>query len=225
MPNFIDLTGQRFGRWEALGQAQRHYTKSGRPIVMWRCRCDCGTVRDVDGLSLRSGKSVSCGCYRADNSREMMVKHNIENAKYDGPYNHRLYNSWYGMIERCYNKKHKSYHNYGGRGITVCDEWRKSYLSFREWALSNGYKDYLTVDRIDVNGNYEPSNCRWATTKEQGNNRRTNHMVEANGEVHTLTQWADIFGVRLDRVQYYVKRGYSGERFFKKMMSLSKNRG
>ena len=221
MPNFIDLTGQRFGRWTVIDRGADHFTKSGRPIVMWHCKCDCGAMRDVDGFSLRNGKSASCGCYRSDVSRELTVCRNKRNSKYNGPFDKRLYQIWYGMNARCYEKSHKSYSCYGGRGITVCSEWKNDYVSFRKWAIENGYSDKLTIDRIDVNGNYTPQNCRWATIKEQGNNRRTNHIVEANGERRTLTQWAETFGVRLDRVQYYVKRGYSGENFYRKMMSLS----
>lgn len=223
MPNFIDLTGQRFGRWTVIRRAPQSQT--GGKKILWVCKCDCGEIREVLGDSLRSGKSVSCGCFRADTIREIGKRYKEKVKKYDGPFDRGIYNSWYSMIGRCYNKNHKSYKDYGGRGITVCDEWRTSYLIFREWAIANGYKNNLSIDRIDVNGNYEPSNCRWATAKEQGNNRRNNHFLEAHGQRKTLTQWADFFGVRLDRVQYYVTRGYSGERFYEKMMSLSNKRG
>lgn len=221
MPNFIDLTGQRFGRWTVIDRASGRFTKSGRPIVTWRCKCECGMERDVDALSLRSGKSVSCGCYRAENSRAMTTERNRRNARYEGPFDKRLYQIWYSMNLKCYDETHKSYSCYGGRGISVCEEWRKDYLPFREWALSNGYKDNLTIDRIDVNGNYEPSNCRWATIRQQANNRRTNHVIEANGEKHTLKEWSEILSVSEYVAWYYASRGYTGDRYYSKLVSLS----
>lgn len=105
------------------------------------------------------------------------------------------------MCYRCYNKIDESYINYGGRGIKVCDEWLNDYFSFRNWAIDNGYSDNLSIDRIDVNGNYEPSNCRWATDKEQGNNKRNNKMIEYKGEVKTLSEWCDELGLEYFRTK------------------------
>lgn len=107
----------------------------------------------------------------------------------------RLYNSWKHMKERCYNPSCRSYPNWGGRGITVCDAWKNDFLAFKEWALANGYEDGLTIDRIDNNGNYEPSNCRWATKLVQSNNRRGLHRITYNGETRTLTEWSSLTGV------------------------------
>ena len=109
-----------------------------------------------------------------------------------------LYNSWRGMRARCYNKKDKSYYWYGARGITICDEWKNDYTAFKEWALSNGYEEGLTIERIDTNGNYEPSNCCWKTRKEQANNTRKNHLVEYNGKVQTISQWAEELNIDHD---------------------------
>lgn len=107
----------------------------------------------------------------------------------------RLYKIWTGMKRRCYDERRLEYKNYGGRGIEICQEWKNSFEAFRDWATENGYTDELTIDRIDVNGNYEPSNCRWVTLKEQANNMRTNTMVTYKGETKTLAQWAESFGI------------------------------
>lgn len=109
----------------------------------------------------------------------------------------RLYRAWRHMKGRCYDPHDIGYAYYGGRGIKVCKEWDNDYLSFKKWALSNGYKDFLTLDRIDFNGNYEPYNCRWATRKEQANNRRGLHKVEYHGETKTLTEWSQITGIKI----------------------------
>ncbi len=116
----------------------------------------------------------------------------------------RLYNIWCGMKARCLNENNPSFRFYGGRGIRLCHEW-KDYSRFKKWAIDNGYTDDLTLDRMDVNGNYEPDNCRWATWKEQQNNRRNNHFIELNGEVHTLQEWAAMLGINhstlLERIE------------------------
>ena len=161
----IDLTGQRFGRYTVLERAGSDTYRAS----MWHCRCDCGTERIVRGKNLKSGAIVSCGCYQRAVVKDMFTTHNGSKT--------RLYFVWDGMIGRCYRKKSAHYKDYGGRGITICDEWRHSFETFRDWAMANGYDEtaprgQCTIDRIDANGNYEPSNCRWVTQKEQNGNKR-----------------------------------------------------
>lgn len=124
----------------------------------------------------------------------------------------RLYNIWLHMKDRCNNPNFKSYHNYGGRGISVCEEWSNSYQTFREWALENGYSDELTIDRIYVNGNYSPSNCRWLTRQEQSYNKRTNKIIAYCGKTQTLTEWADELNIKRNTLVYRLRRGWAVER-------------
>lgn len=121
----------------------------------------------------------------------------------------RLFKIWGSMLERCNRKKHPQYMNYGGRGISVCDQWNgmQGFYNFREWALENGYDETLTIDRINVNGDYSPENCRWATVKEQMNNKRNNHLVNANGEVMTATQCSELYGIPKSTVRWRSEHG------------------
>lgn len=163
----INLTGEKFGRWTVIRKTEQRQSKS----VMWECCCDCGTVRLVNGANLRKGLTMSCGCFNREKAAEHcrdMSKHNL--------HKNRLYRVWSGMKARCETPNARNYKNYGARGIKVCAEWQE-FLSFYEWAMANGYNENApygkcTLDRIDVNGNYEPSNCRWVDMKIQNNNRR-----------------------------------------------------
>ena len=129
-----------------------------------------------------------------------------------GMSNSRLYRTWESMKARCCRKTSGPYKRYGGRGITVCDEWKSSFIIFRNWALANGYAEGLSLDRIDPSGNYEPSNCRWVTMKVQENNRSNNTQIEYKGVTHTMSEWSDIVNIPFDVIQHRFQRGWSVER-------------
>ena len=177
-----NIAGLRFGRLEA--NTIHHSFNHKR---FWVCRCDCGNQVVVRQDQLTTGRTKSCGCYLREIQQTNLKRCQVKKPKkscasrIDGhnktwnPLKHqhpRLYRIWQGMKSRCYYPKNKCYHCYGGRGIKICDEWHHNFDAFANWALANGYNDSLSIDRVDVNGNYEPSNCRWATNEEQQRNKR-----------------------------------------------------
>ena len=183
--NFIDLTGQRFGRLTVVERAPDQVLSNGKHIVRWTCSCDCGNETAVLGENLRYGHTKSCGCLRAD-LLSRPKKHALVGSK--------LYGVWAGMIQRCENPKQEHYKNYGGRGIRVCDEWH-DFRNF--WAdMHDGYAEGLQIDRIDTDGNYEPGNCRWATRSVNMRNTRRARLafVEPFGAI-SLRDLSDLTGI------------------------------
>lgn len=124
----------------------------------------------------------------------------------------RLHKIWSSMKERCYRSGHSHYADYGGRGIEVCEEWRNDFPAFKKWAEANGYANNLSIDRKDVNGDYSPENCRWATMREQQNNKRSNHLVSYNGATHTITEWADMLGINKTTIKERLRCGWTAEK-------------
>ena len=178
-----DLTGQRFGRLTVV--RQNGFNKNHN--AMWMCECDCGNIVTVRSGKLQDGTTKSCGCLR----RELKTTHGMTQS--------RIHGVWCAMKARCYNENSISYKNYGGRGISVCDEW-KNFEPFYEWAIENGYDEMakrgeFTIDRIDVNGDYSPSNCRWLDIGEQQRHRRNNHIISYNGKEQTASRWAEEVGI------------------------------
>jgi len=210
-----DITGERFGKLMAVKRVKRdsHYTWH------WEFHCDCGNDVVVPINSVLSGHTKSCGCLR----REKTGKNN-GNFKH-GQRKNDLYNRWNCMKQRCCNKNTDGYYLYGGRGIRVCDEWRNDFMAFYNWAMSNGYREDLTIDRIDDNGNYEPSNCRWATSKEQAKNKRNiySSFVVLNGENISITELGIKYGVRRDYLYRLKSHGEDIEEYINRKIEERKN--
>jgi hypothetical protein len=203
MGHFKDLTGKRYNRLVVLGIA---YNKKGQ--WFWNCKCDCGKEKILSSSRLNSGKTSSCGCLHIDVFRKNVYKH--------GKSKSLIYKVWRGIKSRCYNKNTECYHRYGGRGITMCQEWtgENGFQNFYDWSICNGYKEEvgkkrnkLTIDRIDNNGNYEPSNCHWVYDKEQQNNKSSNVFLSFNGQAKTIQQWADEYGLNYHFIKNKLKNG------------------
>ena len=200
----IDLTGQRFGRLVVVGRADPPSNKRG--CAMWHCRCDCGNEKDINSFYLRNGDTRSCGCLQRERTVESHTSH--------GGSKSRLYRVWVGMIQRCENQRTTDYADYGGRGIKICEEWH-DFKTFRQWAERTGYRDELTIDRIDVNEGYNPVNCRWATIAEQARNKRNNINITYHGVTRCLGDWATTLGIGWTTLWRRIfKLGWDVERAF-----------
>lgn len=286
MGDFIDLTGQRFGKLVVIKKGEPHITSGGAHITTWYCKCDCGNYTTVQSQKLRNGHTTSCGCFIKENKGHAFenlvgkkfnrltvikfipqnertvrgynwlcqcecgkmikanasklksgmqqscgclkeeMKYNIGNVNKKYKYtNKRLYGIYKAMLSRCYDTKGREYNNYGGRGITVCEEWlgEYGYDVFAEWALSTGYDinakhGDCTIDRVDVNKGYSPDNCTWKTNKQQQNNKRTNHLITYNGETHNLKEWSEILSISYSKICYHVIRR---KRTIQEMLDIS----
>lgn len=201
----IDLIGQRFGKLVVIGRADPPVDNQGS--ARWHCRCDCGHDTDVVGQSLRRGLTASCGCLQKERTRAASITH--------GQTGSHLHYVWKAMLQRCENQHNKSYDGYGGRGITVCEEWH-DFVNFMQWAERTGYQEGLSIDRIDVNEGYNPVNCRWVTMHEQNRNKRNNINITYHGVTRCLTDWAATLGInagalwdRIFRYHWDVERAFT----------------
>lgn len=198
-----DIVGKKFGRLTVVKYSHKikkndnkHYDR------YYLCLCECGKQVIVTRHHLLNNHTKSCGCFR---------KEKFNTYKHGLCY-HRLYRIWDKIKHRCYNANCKRYSSYGGRGITVCDEWKNDFLTFYNWSIANGYQDNLTIDRINNDGNYEPSNCRWTTVKVQSTNTRTNHKLTYKNKTLCVSEWAEIIGIDKDTLYMRLKRGWSAEK-------------
>ncbi|MHC3450821.1 hypothetical protein [Streptomyces prasinus] len=197
MPPRLELAGMRFGRLIVL---EVHDQDAGR-AYRWKCRCDCGAEAIVRGGHLKAGVTQSCGCG---------IREAASRPRTHGQAHTPLYKRWRAMIERTRNPNASEYHNYGGRGIKVCDQWQ----SFEAFAADMGatFDEVLTLERRNVNGDYSPENCYWATTKQQTRNRRNNHVIEWSGRRMVVTDWAELLGLKPNTLIYRLRRGWQLER-------------
>ena len=206
MGKLIDLTGKKFNRLTVLEKAYRKNNKN-----YWRCICDCGKEVFVDAQKIRNWHTKSCGCYKYEMNKERLSKHKLSKT--------RLYVLYRSILQRCYWEKTEHYSNYGGRGITVCDEWLNDFKSFYDWAYANGYKEEKlpsgtnkwTIDRIDNDKGYSPDNCRFVTMKEQCLNRSTTVKLTYNGITLTRKEWAKKVGINEHTIKRRMYDGWSVE--------------
>jgi hypothetical protein len=208
MYNFIDLTGKKFGKILVIERCEDKIYSGNRNATQWNCVCDCDktVIIKVTSNAFRGGKT-HCGC-----SRPIPVSRNVTH----GMTNTRLFDIWRSMRARCNNKNHVAYEKYGGRGITVCDEWlgKTGFQNLYDWAINSGYNEDLSLDRIDNDKGYYPENCRWATPSEQQRNRRDNTILSYNGETKTLYEWCEIFDSNSKLVYWRIKHNYPTENLF-----------
>ena len=177
-----DLTGQKFGKLTVI-----EYLGIFNHKARFECICECGNTKVVTGVHLRNGHVRSCGC---------LAKNNMNQTTH-GLSNHPLYNVWQGIKARCNCNTDKHYKFYGGRGISICDEWKNDFKAFYDWSMSHGYQKGVMLDRIDNDLGYSPDNCRWVNSKIQNNNRRNNILIRFNGKTQTLAQWSDEINIKM----------------------------
>lgn len=188
--SFKDLSGLKIGKLTVI--CLDHVDKFRK--LYWKCQCECNKLVIVRGSALVTGNTKSCGCLIRERKN---IKHGMKNT--------RLYRIWSGIKSRCYTGTNPAYGRYGGRGISMCQEWYDDFISFYNWAINNGYSKELSIDRINTNGNYEPSNCRWATPKEQSDNKRSNIIITIGNETLDLQQWCDKIGIKRSTVNTRVR--------------------
>lgn len=213
MKERVDLTGKKFGRWSVIGVSQKGDTS----ILFWDCICECGGKNSVRGSYLKSGASLSCGCLKKEMAYKRIIHGNSRSKGNTGEYR-----SWQAMKARCTNHNYINYKDYGARGISVCQKWIDSFEDFLEDVGPRPTPKH-TLDRIEVNGNYEPGNCRWATSKEQNSNTRATHFLEYRGERMPLKHWAERLGVWASSIYARLGKGESPEtvieHFFNKKLA------
>ncbi len=200
MPGLVDLTGRRFGRLIVIRRVNNGKSKNRR----WLCLCDCGNEKIIYGSSLPSGRTKSCGCLQKELVRKRFTKHGHSKNKL------RTYNIWKSMNQRCVNPRNKEYHNYGGRGIRVCQRWKQSFAHFLE-DIGDPPTDRHQIDRIDNDQGYCQNNCRWVTPKQQQRHRRNNHLITHGGRTQILVEWAEETGLKRGTIAARLKKGWSAE--------------
>lgn len=200
----LSINGKRFGRLRVIELS--HTTNYGKS--MWKCRCDCGREKIVMGSHLTSGATQSCGCLGKEKRAMRNSTHGDRNSK--------IYGVWASMKQRCSLPSHKQYKDYGGRGITVCEEWKNSFENFRDWATVNGYSEGLTLERKDTDGNYCPENCKWASRVEQNRNKRNTIHIEISSGAKPLSELAEESGIPYTTLYGRYKRGLRGESLIRK---------
>ena len=199
--NFIDYTGMKINKLTILSRKGSNKWNQ----CIWLCKCDCGNIVIKNSHYLKSHKYCSCGCTNkksdVSGTNNPCYRHGLSNTT-----EYKKISSILGSMKcRCYNINNKQYKNYGKRGITICKEWLEEkgngLLNFYNWAIQNGYKEGLSIDRIDNSGNYEPNNCRWVNNKKQSNNRRNNHLITYNNETHTMMEWSEILNINYNTLR------------------------
>lgn len=193
-PRNEDLTGRRYGKLLVLKNSGLKVNSE----ILWTCICDCGKNKNCKTGALRHGLNISCGC--------------MNGGKTHGDWSKRIRHIYVNMKSRCYKPTDVNYHNYGGRGIVICNEWLIDYSSFKIWAYENGYSDDLSIDRKDSNGNYSPSNCKWSTPTEQARNTRVNRLVTFNNKTQCISAWAEEVGINQSRIIRRIANGWSIEK-------------
>lgn len=193
--HFDDLTGKTFGKLTVIRRAENKEKRT-----MWECLCECGNISIVEAYQLKQGFTKSCGCLRYESRNST---HGMSRT--------RIFTIWSKMIDRCTNENNPAYKWYGERGIKVFDEWRTDFVSFYNWAKNNGYNENLTLERIDVNGNYEPQNCKWIPLNEQPLNTRKTKYLTYKGERKTVSEWSKITGIKKNTLLNRINSGYTDE--------------
>lgn len=203
MGKYQDLTGRKFGMLTAIKRIADRIEPSGRTVAMWECVCECGSKCSVSGENLRKGHTKSCGCFRKNVVADEHRTHGQRHTK--------LYGVWLTMKQRCGNPNVDSFCYYGAEGKTVCEEWQ-TFENFSKWAIASGYTEGLTIERVDGTKGYFPDNCKWATPKEQANNKRNNHLITYNGKTQTMAKWADEYGLPYGTLKNRIYKGWSIEK-------------